>query len=57
MEARDDMAPFRNSPFQEPLSIGSRHGEPGEEHIRTTMDIDQELTMAVTVQEQQEDFD
>ena len=57
MEAEEDMAPFRNSPFQEPLSIGSRLGEPGEEHIRTTMDIDQELTMAVTVQEYMEHFD
>ena len=51
------MAPFRNSPFQEPLAIGSKLGEPGEEHTSTTMDIDQELTMAVMVQEQEEYFD
>ena len=57
MEAEDEPVPFRNSPCQEPLAIASKFWEPGEEHTRTTMDIDQELTMAATVQEQKEYFD
>lgn len=49
MGAEDELAPFRNSPFQEPLTIASMLGEPGEENTRTTMDTDLELTMVVTV--------
>lgn len=49
MEAEDELAPFRNSPFHEPLAIASKLGEPVEENTRTTMDTDLELTMVVTV--------
>ena len=50
MEAEDELAPFKNSPFHEPLAIASKLWEPGEENTGTTMDIDLELTMVVTVQ-------
>ena len=50
MDVGDDMAPFRSLQFQEPLAITSKPGEPVEEHTRTTMDTDQELTMVVMVQ-------
>jgi len=50
MDAGDEMAPFRSLQFQEPLAIESKSGEPGEEHTRTTMDTDQELTRVVMVQ-------
>ena len=36
---------FRNLPFPEALAISSKLGEPVEEHTRTTMDTDPELTM------------
>ena len=57
MEAGDDSAPFRNSPFQEPLAITSKLGGPGEEHTRTTMDTSRERTMVVTAQGQKEHLD
>ena len=49
MEPEDELAPFRNSPFKEAPSILSKLGEPVEEHTRTTMDTDLELTMVARV--------
>ena len=49
MEEKDDLAPFRNSPFLEALVILSKPGAPGEEHTSTTMDTIRELTMAARV--------
>ena len=49
MEEEDDMAPFRNSPFPEAPAMLLKHGEPGEEDTRTTMDTIRELTMAARV--------
>ena len=49
MEAEDESATFRNSPFPQALAISSKLGEPGEEHTRTTMDTIRELTMAARV--------
>ena len=45
----DGLELFRDSPFPEALAISSKLGEPGEEHTRTTMDTDLELTMAARV--------
>ena len=49
MEARDESAKFRNSPFPEALAILLKPGEPGEENIRITMDTIRELIMAARV--------
>ena len=45
----DGLELFRNSSFQEALAILSKPGEPGEEHTRTTMATNRELTMVARV--------
>ena len=49
MDVEDDLAQFRRSLFHEALATLSKLGVHEAEHIRTTMDTDQELTMVVRV--------
>ena len=46
MDVEEDTALFRRSLFHEALVTLFKLGVHEEEHIRTTMDTDQELTMA-----------
>ena len=49
MEERGELVSLRDTPFPEALAISSKLGEPEEEHILTTMETIQELTMAAKV--------
>ena len=57
MDVEEDLAQFRRSLFHEALATLFKLGVHEEEHIRTTMETDQELTMVVRVRSKRANSD